>query len=179
MIRDLGWPVSLLDLALGVIAETGGTAPLYLAGHDPGYEQMPYPGLYDPMLAGEVSPLINAMEAHDVQGSLSPAVDVVPVRAVPAGNLAHQLTALEERCVAGDDAGVRAIFSVVSWDLLVQTVQAASPTTVGRIVHITRPHRERLSAEHRRMDDVFRRFACPASTPASGVDTGRPMVVSR
>lgn len=160
MIRDLGWPVSLLDLALGVIAETGGTAPLYVAGYEPGYEEEPYPGLYDPMLAGEVSPLINAMEAHIVEESSSPAVDVVPVRPVPAEGLTRQLLDLEERCLAGDEAAVRKIFSAASWDLFVQTVRAAATSTVDRIVRITQPYRDRLSPEHLEMDDVFRRFAC-------------------
>ncbi|HET8660829.1 MAG TPA: polysaccharide biosynthesis protein [Micromonosporaceae bacterium] len=180
MIRDLGWPVSLLDVALGVIAGTGGTAPLYVAGHEPGYEQTPYPGLYDPLLAGEVSPLVNAMEAPDAQAPLHhPAVDVVPVRPVPAPGLDRRLLDLEERCVAGDEAGVREVFSAAAWDLFVQTVRAAPPAVVDRIVRITRPHRDRLGAEHLRMDDVFRRFTRPAPVPVSTPDTCQQTVASR
>lgn len=179
MIRDLGWPVSLLDLALGVVAETGGTAPLYIAGHEPGYEQAPYPGLYDPLLAGEVSPLVNAMEAPDVEASLCPAVDVVPVRPVPAQGLTRRLLDLEERCVAGDEAGVRETFSAAAWDLFVQTVRAAPSAVVDRIVRITRPHRDRLGAEHLRMDDVFRRFTRPAPVPAPGPDARQQTATSR
>jgi FlaA1/EpsC-like NDP-sugar epimerase len=37
-IADLGWPISLLDLALGVLIRTGSTAPIYFSGYDPGYE---------------------------------------------------------------------------------------------------------------------------------------------
>jgi hypothetical protein len=178
MIRDLGWPVSALDLALGVIAESGGGAPLYLAGYEPGYEPMPYPGLYDPMLAGDVSPLINALEAPEVLQAASPDVDLVPVRPLQAGPLARWLPTLAERCAAGDEAGVRELFAHAAWDLLVGTVRAAAPAAVHRIVRITDPHRERLSPEHRRMDDVFRRFAGLPTEPA-GVDTHRPMAVSR
>jgi hypothetical protein len=63
VIRDLDWPISLLDLALGAIAGNRRAQPLYLAGHDPGYEASPYPGLYDPRLAGDVSPLLNASQS--------------------------------------------------------------------------------------------------------------------
>lgn len=64
-IRDLGMPVSLLDFALGVIATEEATdGALYFSGCDPGYEKFPYPGLYDPLTGGDVSPLLNALEAH-------------------------------------------------------------------------------------------------------------------
>ena len=72
-IRDLGWPVCLLDLSLGWIADTGSSAPIYICGFEAGYESSPYPGLYDPRVSGERSPLINAMEAFssvDAAGSL-------------------------------------------------------------------------------------------------------------
>ena len=115
-----------------------------------------------------------------MQPSVSADVDVVPVRPVPAGNLHQSLTHLEQRCVVGDDAGVRALFAEAAWELLVQTVGAASPAAVDRIVHITRPHRDRLSVEHRRMDDVFRRFACPPASPqAARVGAAEQMVVLR
>src|SRR5206468_2810530 len=59
-ITDLGCPVSLLDLALGVLRRTGSAAPVYFSGYEPGYEDVPFPGLYDPRTAGEVSPLLSA-----------------------------------------------------------------------------------------------------------------------
>ena len=42
-ISDLGWPVTLLDVALGVLAWTGSTAPIYFSGYDRGYEAMAFP----------------------------------------------------------------------------------------------------------------------------------------
>jgi FlaA1/EpsC-like NDP-sugar epimerase len=50
-ISDLGWPVSLLDVALGVLISTGSQTPIYFSGYDPGYEEVPFPGLYDPVTA--------------------------------------------------------------------------------------------------------------------------------
>ena len=69
-ISDLGWPVSLLDVALGVLVSTGSQTPIYFSGYDPGYEEVPFPGLYDPVTAGDVSPLLNAFEA--AAGTSSP-----------------------------------------------------------------------------------------------------------
>lgn len=72
-IRDLGWPVALLDLSLGWIADTGSRAPVYICGYEAGYESSPYPGLYDPRVSVERSPLVNALEAFstvDASGSV-------------------------------------------------------------------------------------------------------------
>jgi hypothetical protein len=46
-ISDLGWPVSLTDLALAVLARSGSAMPIYLSGYDRGDEETPFPGLYD------------------------------------------------------------------------------------------------------------------------------------
>jgi len=48
-ISDLSWPVSLMDLALDVLARSGLPTPVYISGYDQGYEEIPFPGLYDPM----------------------------------------------------------------------------------------------------------------------------------
>lgn len=72
-IRDLGWPVALLDLSLGWIADTGSRSPVYICGYEAGYESSPYPGLYDPRVSGGRSPLVNALEAFttvDAPGSV-------------------------------------------------------------------------------------------------------------
>lgn len=65
-ITDLGWPVSLLDLAVGVIAQTGSSSPIHVCGHDPGYERSPYPALYDPLASGGRSPLFSSFEVSDL-----------------------------------------------------------------------------------------------------------------
>src|SRR5205085_5787619 len=64
-IRNLDWPISVLDLAIGVLAREG-IAPLHIAGYDEGYAEQQYAGLYDPAFSGDVSPLLNALEGADV-----------------------------------------------------------------------------------------------------------------
>ncbi|MFY1681803.1 polysaccharide biosynthesis protein [Micromonospora sp. WMMD730] len=159
MIRDLGWPVSLLDLALGIIQESGSDSPLYVAGYDPGYEQAPYPGLYDPAVAGDVSPLINAIEAHEAGESLSPAVDMIPVRAADSPAFDSFLAEAERRCAPPDDHAVREVFQSAAWALLEATAQTTSPAVLHRITGLTAAHRPTMNPNHRRMDDMLRRFA--------------------
>jgi hypothetical protein len=43
-ITDLGWPISLLNLGLGVVAARRSDAPIYVSGYDPGYEEIAFPG---------------------------------------------------------------------------------------------------------------------------------------
>ncbi len=64
-----------MDVALGVLIRTGSATPIYFSGYDPGYEEVPFPGLYDPMIAGDVSPLLNAFEAAAGTSSPCPMVD--------------------------------------------------------------------------------------------------------
>ncbi|MER7455775.1 polysaccharide biosynthesis protein [Micromonospora sp. NPDC126480] len=173
MIRDLGWPVNLLDLALGVVAESGGVAPLYIAGHEPGYEEMPYPGLYDPMLAGNVSPLMNAMEAHNLPESESQAVDVISVHPVSAPALTRRMPKLEELCTAGDDAAVRIVFDEMAWNLMEQIAVAAPAAAVKRMVQVSKPYRALLSPEHRKLDEILRRAAYTSSAEDPGGVTAR------
>ena len=77
-IRDLGWPVSLLDLALAVLARSGSATPIYISGYDRGYEEIPFPGLYDPMTAADLGPLLNAFEGRRRGGFTVPGARCLP-----------------------------------------------------------------------------------------------------
>jgi hypothetical protein len=156
-IRDLDWPVSLLDVVLGFMIRHDTVLPLHLAGHDPGYEAAAYPGLYDPMLAGDTSPLVNAMEAHDVEPAA--AADAFAVRPVAAPSVAARLPQLYADCRSGADEAVRAGFRWTAWELFRATAACTNPAILSRIVGLTRRHRDTMSNEHRRVDDVLRRAA--------------------
>lgn len=68
-IRELGDPPDLLRVVLGHMQARGESQhpAIYLSGYDKGYERGVTPGLYDPMTAADLSPLINAMEARTAQ----------------------------------------------------------------------------------------------------------------
>ncbi|MET9519986.1 hypothetical protein [Streptomyces sp. NPDC002994] len=70
--------MSLLDLALGTVAEQGRAVPVKVVGYEPGYEEQPYPGLYDPRYSGDVSPLINSLEARRTRTRCPAATSTAP-----------------------------------------------------------------------------------------------------
>jgi NADP-dependent 3-hydroxy acid dehydrogenase YdfG len=65
IVRDLGWPIDLLELPLYKIAQSGKKVPLYFNGLQAGYDEPLFHGQFDPSLGTEVNPLINAIEDAD------------------------------------------------------------------------------------------------------------------
>jgi nucleoside-diphosphate-sugar epimerase len=151
-ITDLGWPVSLLDLAVGVLGRTGSATPIYFSGYDRGYEEIPFPGLYDPATAGEVSPLLNAFEAARVTEAPCHMVDAFPLEMAHDPQPVKLLAALEDTCeTTGDPDAVRAALDELSWSLLDVTLRAAPTAVLARSAALADRHRGGLSPEHQRL----------------------------
>jgi hypothetical protein len=103
-IRDLDWPVDLVDLAVGALAKNCSRTPIYIYGFQAGYEEMPYPGLYDIVTSGDVGPLISSFEASDANESpSSPQVDVFPLVLDMTPDLVRTLNELEFICATTDN----------------------------------------------------------------------------
>ncbi len=162
-ISDLGWPVSLLDVTLGVLAETGSASPVYFSGYDKGYEEVAFPGLYDPATAGDVSPLINAFEAAVLTSSPSLRVDTF-APGITAGRRPFKLlAALDAACRLTQDPGViRAALDELSWAVLDEALQAAPNGTLERSAAIAERHAGSLSAGHLRVLEAIQARARPA-----------------
>ncbi len=161
-ITDLGWPVGLLDLALGVLARTGSETPIYFSGYDPGYESMPFPGLYDPLTAGEVSPLVSAFEAPGVVHVPGRATDAFPVRfgsGPPGAQPEAPLAALRRACQSGEHAAVRGALDELSWSLLDAMLSEVPPPTLRRVAGLTAPFESGLSSAYRQILAAVRRHA--------------------
>jgi hypothetical protein len=136
-IRDLGWPVNLLDVVLGTLKANRSTAPIYISGYDPGYEGVSFPGLYDPATAGDVSPLINAFEAAALVDSPRPVtVDAFDLK------------------MAQDKRSVKLLA-----ELLDATLAAVSVDTLQRTVNLIQPHEGTMSPTHRRIAEALRLYA--------------------
>jgi hypothetical protein len=159
-IADLGWPVSLLDLALAVLARSGSAAPIYFSGYDRGYEEMPFPGLYDPMTAGEVSPLINAFEVGTLVDSGCPMTDAFRAAMAPEPRAVKMLNALAEVCDRTRDPDVvRGTLNDLSWSLLDATLRAAPGHALLRAATMARRQSDLLSVDHRRILDAIQDHA--------------------
>ena len=163
-LSDLGWPINLLDLALGVLRRTGSTTPVYFSGYDSGYEDVPFPGLYDPDTAGDVSPLLSALEADRARPGACRAADSFVLAVAPEPGLDGMLLELEQACARTQQPqAVRAALDTLSWAMFDATLRAAPARVLARAALLTAPHRGRLNPQHLRMLDAFERYAAQAS----------------
>ncbi len=158
-ITDLGWPIGLLDLALGVLARAGSDTPVYFSGYDPGYESTPFPGLYDPETAGDVSPLLSAFEAAGVRKDPGAVTDEFRVLPRSGPELDGSLRALQDACRTGQAEMVRAALDELSWWVLDATLRQAPREALARVVVLTEPFESELSPTFRRMLGAVRRCA--------------------
>ena len=164
-ITDLGWPVSLIDVALGVLSSRRSRTPVYISGYDPGYEEVPLPGLYDPATAGDVSPLLNAFEAATLVDSPCPMVDAFKLETAEDSVNPKLLAALDCACGRTRDAApVRAALDELSWSLLDAALGAAARTALDRSARLICQHQATMTPEHRRIAEAIRSHASPANT---------------
>jgi hypothetical protein len=153
-LRDLDWPASLLEVALGAVAHTGSAAPVYIAGYDSGYEEQAFPGLYDPMTAGDVSPLINVFEAVGAKAAASEQVDMFIPDVLSDDEPAQRaLAELESVCVPAltgepDPCVVRQKLDELSWALLDATVVEIPSQSRARAVRLAERSVATLPEQH-------------------------------
>jgi nucleoside-diphosphate-sugar epimerase len=157
-LTDLGMPIGLLELAVGMLEQAGSAAPIYWSGFEAGYERAPFPGLYDPRTAPDVSPLINGFEAAEVLPG--PPVDVCPVRYQPCCQSDELLDRLATSCATDEPpAVIRAGLDQLSWSLFDGAMSVACRGTLARAAQLTERHGCSLSAEHSKMLAVVRKYA--------------------
>ncbi len=153
---DLGWPAGLLDLALGVLADGGSGAPVYFSGYDAGYEEVPFPGLYDPVTAGDVSPLVNAFEAAAMTDAPCAAADAFRLEFAPDPRQRKLASALETCCERSTDPElVRGALNELSWSLLDATLRAAPAAALARCAALAKAHWDTMGPDHRRLFETL------------------------
>lgn len=166
-IRDLGWPVSLLDVALGARGER--SAPVYFSGYDPGYEESAFPGLYDPATAGDVSPLMNAFETAELaepeEWEEAAGTDSFRLRMADSDLARDMLGVLERSCETPEREDVTRLFlDDLSWALLDATLEAADPRAVARSARLAGAHEWSMSPVHLRVTEALRARAGASGT---------------
>ena len=135
-LRNLGWPpISLCDLARDVVKCNGSTSPIEIVGFEPGYEEQIHPATYDPLTAGNVSPLINALEAPKAFGvaPLANSVDGVPLLG-SSTSVDDVLTDLNCAVTASaDETTLRRSLSRVSKEIFLFGLRRADPQDAARL----------------------------------------------
>lgn len=119
-INDLERPINLVDFAVGVVADAHTITPIYIAGYEPGYEEIPYPGIYDLENQADTSPLINSFEASETtQSVLCPQVDTFPFTMPYDELLQGYLESLQRQLGQGaPDNELHLIKDQLSWKML-------------------------------------------------------------
>ncbi|MGH6656584.1 MAG: SDR family NAD(P)-dependent oxidoreductase [Actinocrinis sp.] len=160
-LRNLDWPVNLLDLALGMIIETRSPSPVYIAGYEQGYESEAFGGLYDPRTAGGISPLINMFEAESVVPGDCTETDAFDL--LPPSDDAEALgrfEALEELCErTSDPAALRGPFDALSVALLDTTVRDVPKPALRRAIELATQRRSGPNRAHDLQLDAMRRWS--------------------
>ena len=136
-ITDLGMPVSLLDLAISVVAGRKDNPAIWFSGYDSGYEATPYRGLYDPANAGDVSPLINALEAHDAKNYHGADYFTARYSPRPAEAIA-MLTSQLRRTTTDSEA--RKLLDLMALESLHLHLGAAPRCVLKRMRDLAKPH---------------------------------------
>jgi NAD(P)-dependent dehydrogenase (short-subunit alcohol dehydrogenase family) len=166
-IRDLGWPVSLVDLALGTLREQCSDSPIYFSGHDPGYECVPFPGLYDPATAGDLSPLLSVF---DTAADIVKDDDIDVAALIPqSGAITDALVSrLGRICQQADPAVARSVLDELSWQAFDATLAGLPSRTLQRIARRTDAYGDELTCDHSRMLTRIRDFAGSADLNLAG-----------
>lgn len=153
-INDLGWPVTPLDLAIGVLKEAGKEARVEILGPQPGYEQDVYPGLYDPAFCGDVSPLFNFAESFTADApDYAPAVDRVRLTFDGSPDPDHGVRELLRH---RHERSLRRRLDALLWDLLHARLHCVPTTVLIRIARVTKAHRVGMSHYHAHIDNSVR-----------------------
>jgi nucleoside-diphosphate-sugar epimerase len=148
-INDLDWPFDLLDLTLGTLNYMGSNTPIYFSGYDPGYEEESFPGLYDPMTAGGVSPLLNIFEAAIVKQYET--VDVFPSKYAENEGADRALSMLRDACYTGKDKVIREKLDILSWCLLDSILSTTSHDRLVRMAELTVPFEAHLCPAYQKI----------------------------
>ena len=151
-IRDLGLPCSLLDLAIGSLANDDRIAPIYICGNEAGYDHSVYPGLYDPHFSGGLTPLLNSLEGAEAHpSSYSEAVDLSAIRATFNPDTLYQIEALGTSAMAGTGpAELRLQLQKCGWAVLRSIVASAPSALLERQLELAKAPTANLMSDRDR-----------------------------
>jgi NADP-dependent 3-hydroxy acid dehydrogenase YdfG len=101
-VRDIGWPVNTLDVALHKILKSGKNIPLYFKGLPAGYERHVFMGQLDLSGKREVLPMLNVLEGVNSKVDAASNTVTAPIIPFDATVLAHTLARIKQAILTND-----------------------------------------------------------------------------
>jgi NADP-dependent 3-hydroxy acid dehydrogenase YdfG len=125
-VRDIGWPVNTLDVALHKILKSGKNIPLYFKGLPAGYERHVFMGQLDLSGQREMLPMLNVLEGVD--GKVDAASNTVTAPIIPFDSavLAKALAQIQQASITTDADTRQAVIQGVK-DIALSSFCLADP----------------------------------------------------
>jgi NADP-dependent 3-hydroxy acid dehydrogenase YdfG len=125
-VRDIGWPVNTLDVALHKILQSGKNIPIYFKGLPAGYERHVFMGQLDLSGQREMLPMLNVLEG--VNGQVDAASNTVTAPIIPFDSavLAQALSKIQQASITTDADTRQAVIQGVK-DIALSSFCLADP----------------------------------------------------
>ncbi|WP_327096055.1 polysaccharide biosynthesis protein [Nocardia vinacea] len=157
-INNLGWPFRVLDIADGVIHEVGNRVAVDIVGEELGYEQGVYPGLFDSKLSGDISPLINVLEARSLLDVGLPEIDAALLQPPSSYIMDSNFETLLKLCAdSSSDDLIKKCMDDLLYEMLAATLALTPDHVIKRMVKFSAQPRGSASTQysHARIDELL------------------------
>jgi nucleoside-diphosphate-sugar epimerase len=125
-VRDIGWPVNTLDVALHKILKSGKNIPIYFKGLPPGYERHVFMGQLDLSGKREILPMLNVLEGINAQVEAASNTVAAPIVPFDSAVLANSIAAIQQASIANDFDLRQAVIQGVK-DIALSSFRLADP----------------------------------------------------
>jgi NADP-dependent 3-hydroxy acid dehydrogenase YdfG len=125
-VRDIGWPVNTLDVALHKILKSGKNIPLYFKGIPAGYERHVFMGQLDLSGQREVLPMLNVLEGVDSRVEVASNTVTAPIIPFDAAVLAKSVAQIQQASLTNDTDTRQAVIQGVK-DIALSSFRCADP----------------------------------------------------
>jgi Polysaccharide biosynthesis protein len=133
-VRDIGWPVNTLDVALHKILKSGKNIPLYFKGLPAGYERHVFMGQLDLSGKREMLPMLNVLEGVNSQVDAASNTVTAPLIPFDGAMLAQTLARIQRASVTTDADTRQAVIQGVK-DIALSSFHLADPHLLKDILN--------------------------------------------
>jgi NADP-dependent 3-hydroxy acid dehydrogenase YdfG len=125
-VRDIGWPVNTLDVALHKILKSGKNIPIYFKGLPAGYERHVFMGQLDLSGQREMLPMLNVLEGIHAQVDAASNTVTAPMIPFDSNVLAKTLAQIQQASITTDADTRQAVIQGVK-DIALSSFRLADP----------------------------------------------------